>query len=153
MLNTKEFYLFDMLYCKSMYTLWFCNTLQGLPRECWLRLQGLYLWRCYRTDSSMWGPFSHHSPGGLQPSAATANLGTDPGLAAPLQLHGVPDCPAMWAHAGWPGQLLSTHAARCPATPAGRSLLAATWCIFSAHTHALVPNLASLTKHGSKTKY
>ena len=68
------------------------------------------------------------------PSSAAAGLGTDPGLAAPRQPHSVPDCPAMWVHARWPGQLLSTHATHCPAVLAGWSLLAATWCICSVHT-------------------
>ena len=75
-----------------------------------LRPQSLYLCRCHRTGSSIWGSFSHHGLGGLLHSSTAADLGSDPG---PLQPHGVPDCPAKWVHAGWPGQLLGTHAAHC----------------------------------------
>lgn len=54
---------------------------------------------------------SHHSLDGPQPSSTAASLGTDPG---PLQPHSVSNCPAMWVHARWPGQLLLTQTAHCP---------------------------------------
>lgn len=86
------------------------------------------------------------------PSSAAASLGTDPGPAAPWQPRGVPDCPAMWAHARWPGQLLSTRGTHRSAALAGGSLLAATWCSFSAHTRASLPNCTSLPRYKFKDK-
>lgn len=98
----------------SMCMLWFYNNLltiscmsagSSCPR---LRLQSLYLHWGYPRAS-----LSHRGLGGLQPCAAAASLGTDPGPAIPVPPHGVPDCPAMWVHTRWPGQLLTTRAAHC----------------------------------------
>ena len=90
---------------------------------------------------------SHHSFEGLQPSSPVASLGTDPG---PLQPHSVSDCPAMWVHALWPGQLLLTQTAHCPPLLARTCLM--TPAVSSLLTHMLRRPIGFLLQKKLKEK-
>ena len=66
-----------------------------------------------------------------------------------------PWCPRLPSHVG--ARQVARPTARHPCCPlpavlVGWSLLAATWCIFSAHTHASLSHWSSLTKHKFKEK-
>lgn len=93
-------------------------------------------------STSMWGPFSS------QPRWTTAIFYCCQSghRSWPLQPQQVSDCPAMWVHARWPGQLLSPRTVHCPPFLLARAcLLPPAVSSLLTHTCFVVP-LISLTK-------